>query len=64
VAGGQHCGDAMIVNVAFTLVFNTGVLPDVCRTWQVRAVANTILTQFKVDFTTVHCEFRMTNHTA
>jgi hypothetical protein len=34
VAGGQPYGDAMIVNVAFTLVFNTGLLPDACYAWK------------------------------
>jgi hypothetical protein len=34
VAGGKPYGDAMIVNVAFTLVFNTGLFPDACRAWQ------------------------------
>jgi hypothetical protein len=28
IAGGQPYGDAMIVNVAYTLVFNTGLFPD------------------------------------
>jgi hypothetical protein len=28
VAAGHPYGDAMIVNVAFTLVFNTGLFPD------------------------------------
>jgi hypothetical protein len=31
VAGGQPYGAAMIVNVAYTLVFNTGLYPDACR---------------------------------
>jgi hypothetical protein len=34
IAGGQPYGDAMIVNVAFTLVFNTYVFLDACCTWQ------------------------------
>jgi hypothetical protein len=34
VAGGQRYGNAMIVNVAYTLIFNTGLFPDACRTWQ------------------------------
>jgi hypothetical protein len=33
VAGGQPYGVAMIVNVAYTLVFNTGLFPDACRAW-------------------------------
>jgi hypothetical protein len=31
VAGGQPYGAAMIANVAYTLVFNTGLIPDACR---------------------------------
>jgi hypothetical protein len=39
VAGGQPYGAAMIVNVAYTLIFNTGLFPDACRAWQSRAIA-------------------------
>jgi hypothetical protein len=39
VAGGQPYGSPMIINVAYTLVFNTGVFPDACRAWQSRAIA-------------------------
>jgi hypothetical protein len=39
VAGGQPYGAAMIVNVAYTLVFNTGLFPDAFRAWQSRAIA-------------------------
>jgi hypothetical protein len=31
VAGGQPYGAAMIVNIAYTLLFNTGLFPDACR---------------------------------
>jgi hypothetical protein len=31
VARGQPYGAAMIINVAYTLVFNTGLYPDACR---------------------------------
>jgi hypothetical protein len=34
VAGVQPYGAAMIVNVAYTLVFNTGLFPEACRAWQ------------------------------
>jgi hypothetical protein len=34
VAGRQPYDAAMIVNVAYTLVFNTGLFPDACRAWQ------------------------------
>jgi phosphoribosylformylglycinamidine (FGAM) synthase-like amidotransferase family enzyme len=36
VVGGQSYGDKMIVNFAFTLVFNTGLFPYACRSWQAR----------------------------
>jgi hypothetical protein len=31
VAGGHPYGAAMIVNVSYTLVFNTGLFPDACQ---------------------------------
>jgi hypothetical protein len=64
VAGGQPYGAAMIVNVAYTLVFNTGLFPDTCRAWQSRAIAAKTWAQFKTDFATAHREFRLTNQTA
>jgi hypothetical protein len=64
VAGGQPYGAAMIVNVAYTLVFNTGLYPDACCAWQSRAIAAKTWAQFKIDFSTAHREFRLTNQTA
>jgi hypothetical protein len=64
VAGGQPYGAAMIANVAYTLVFNTGLFPDSCRAWQSRVIAGKTWAQFKLDFTTAHREFRLTNQTA
>jgi hypothetical protein len=64
VAGGQPYGKAMIVNVAYTLVFNTGLFPDACRAWQSRAIAAKKWAQFKIDFATAQREFRLTNQTA
>jgi hypothetical protein len=57
VAGGQPYGTTMSVNVAYTLVFNTGLLPDACRAWQSRAIAAKTWAQFKIDFATAHREF-------
>jgi hypothetical protein len=54
----------MIVNVAYTLVFNTGLFPDACRARQSRAIARKTWAQFKIDFATAHGEFRLTNQTA
>jgi hypothetical protein len=64
VAGGQPYGVAMIVNVAYTLVFNTGLFPDACRSWQSRATAAKTWAQLKIDFATAHRELRLTNKTA
>jgi hypothetical protein len=64
VAGGQPYGAAMIINVAYTLVFNTGLYPDACRSWQSRAAATKTWARFKIDFSTAHREFSLTNQTA
>jgi hypothetical protein len=64
VAGGQPYGAAMIVNVAYTLVFNTGLFPDACLGWQSRATVAKTWAQFTIDVDTAHPEFRLTNQTA
>jgi hypothetical protein len=66
VSGGQPYGATMIVNVAYTLVFNTLLFHDACRAWQSRVTAAAAKTwaQFKIDFVTAHREFRLTNQTA
>jgi hypothetical protein len=55
---------AMIDSVAYTLVFNTGLFPDACRAWKSRAIATKTWAQFKINFATAHCKFRLTNQTA
>jgi hypothetical protein len=59
-------GNAMIVNVSSTLLFNTVLFPDACRAWKSRAGAGADKTwiQFKRDFTVAHREFCLTNQTA
>jgi hypothetical protein len=64
VAGNQPYSAVMIINVAYTLVFNTGLFPDACRAWQSRATAVKMWPQSKLDFATAHREFRLTNQTA
>jgi hypothetical protein len=64
IAGGQPYGNAMIVNVAYTLIFNTGLFPDACRAWQSKAIAGKTWAQFKIYFATAHREFRLTNQTS
>jgi hypothetical protein len=54
----------MIVNVAYTLVFNTGLFPDACQTWQVRPAAQKTSTNFKIHVAAAHREFSLTNQTA
>jgi hypothetical protein len=46
VAGGQPYGAAMIVNVAYTLVFNTGLFPDACWAGQSIVIAGQMWAQF------------------
>jgi hypothetical protein len=53
----------MIIYVAYTPVFNTGLFPDACRAWQSRAIAGKAWAQFNIDFATAHREFRLTNQT-
>jgi hypothetical protein len=64
VAGGQPYGAAMIVNVAYTLVFNTVLFPNACRAWQSKAIAKKTWAQLKIDFATAHRDIRLTNQTA
>jgi hypothetical protein len=54
----------MIINVAYTLIFNTGLFPDACRAWQSRTIAKKTWTQFKIDSATAHREFQLTNQAA
>jgi hypothetical protein len=54
----------MRVNVAYTLLFNTGLFPDACRAWQVLPAAQKTWTKFKIHFAAAHREFHLTNHTA
>jgi hypothetical protein len=64
VAGGQPYGAAMIVNVAYTLIFNTGLFTDACRAWKSRAISGKTWAQFKIDLATAHREFHLTNQSA
>jgi hypothetical protein len=63
VAGGQPYGSAMIVNVTYTLVFNTGLFPNACRAWQSIAISGETWAHFKIDIATAHLEFRLTSET-
>jgi hypothetical protein len=64
ITGGRPYGDAIIVNVVYTLVFNTGLFLDACQTWQVRPAAQKTWTDFKIHFAAAHREFRLMNQSA
>jgi hypothetical protein len=64
IACGQPYGYTMIVNVAYTLVFNTGLFTDACRTWQVRPAEQKTWTSFNIHFAAAHREFRLMNQTS
>jgi hypothetical protein len=53
VAGRKPYGAAMIVNVAYTLVFNTELFPNACRAWQSREIAGKNVGAVQVRF--FHC---------
>jgi hypothetical protein len=57
VAGCHPYGNAMIVNFAFTLIFNTGLSPDACSARQAGVVAKKTWMQLKRDFTSAHRSF-------
>jgi hypothetical protein len=57
VAGGQPYGAAMIVNVTYALVFNTGLFPDACQAWKYRAISGITWAQFNLEFATAHVSF-------
>jgi hypothetical protein len=40
------------------------LFPDACHAWQSRAIAVKTWEQFKIDFSTAHRDFRLTNQTA
>jgi hypothetical protein len=54
VTGGQSYSDAMIFNVAYTLVFNTGLFTDACHAWQSKAIEEKTRAYFKIDFSTAY----------
>jgi hypothetical protein len=54
----------VIVNVDFTLVFNTGLFPDAFCVRQARVTTQKTWAHFKVDFSTAHRELRLTNQMA
>jgi hypothetical protein len=64
ITGGQTYGDAMVVNVAYILVFKTVLFSYACQTWQVCPAAQKTWTNFKIHFAAAHREFRLTNQTA
>jgi hypothetical protein len=64
VAGGKPYGYAMIINVVFTILSNTGLFPDACHSWQMRSIVDKMWVKFKLDFAAAHLEFCLTNQIA
>ena len=49
---------AQVVNIAYTLVFNTGVFQDSCREWRKFTPENKTWPRFKVHFSEAHRDFQ------
>jgi hypothetical protein len=64
IAGIQPYGDAMIIHISFTLIFNTGLFSDACRALQVHSIAQKTWTNSKVDFLAANRKCCLTNQTA
>ena len=57
-AGGQPHTPMQIVNNACTIVFNTGVFFDDCKTWRAKAEADKTWTNFKTHFSEAQRQLR------
>jgi hypothetical protein len=53
-AGNQPCDDAQIINSAYNLLFNAGVLQDVCNTWRAKDLVDKMGVNFKTHFSREH----------
>ena len=57
-AGGQAYSPTQIVNLAYTLIFNTGQYHEACREWRRRPQAEKTWPNFKQDFALAHNDLR------
>ena len=53
-----------IVNIAYTLIFNTGVCNDDCKTWRAKPVEEQTWESFKTFFTKANQDLRISTQTA
>jgi adenine-specific DNA glycosylase len=63
-AGQQPYGKQQIINIAYALVFNTGVYNDACKEWEKQDILDKNREFFKAHFTTEHCMYRKQTQTA
>jgi hypothetical protein len=50
----QSYGAQQIINIAYALIFNTGVYGDACKEWEKQYILEKIWDNFKAHFTTEH----------
>jgi hypothetical protein len=60
----QPYGKQQIINIAYALVFNTGVYGDVCKEWEKYDILEKTWENFKAHFTTEHRLYRKQTQTA
>jgi hypothetical protein len=63
-AGQQPYGKQQIINIAYALVFNTGMNSDACKEWEKQGILDKNWENFKAHFTTEHRLYRTQTQTA
>jgi hypothetical protein len=63
-AGQQSYGTQQIINIAYALIFNTGVYGDACKDWDKYNILDKNCENFKAHFTTEHRLYRKQTQTA
>jgi hypothetical protein len=63
-AGQQPYGKQQIINIAYALVFNTGVYSDACKEWEKYDILEKTWENFKTHFTTEHRLYRKQTQTS
>jgi hypothetical protein len=63
-AGQQPYGKKHIINIAYALVFNTGVYRDACKEWKKYDILEKTWENFKAHFTTEHRLYRKQTQTS
>jgi hypothetical protein len=63
-AGQKPYGKQQIINIVYTLVFNTGVYGDECKEWKKYDILEKTWENFKAHFTAEHRLYRKQTQTA